>query len=70
MQAKGLLLSCVEDPNPCVFFEPKILYRLAQEDVPTGHYTLPLEKAEVVREGQYSHAPYPFMNYIIGFAVI
>lgn len=28
-QAKGLLLSCIEDKNPCIFFEPKILYRAA-----------------------------------------
>ena len=27
IQAKGLLLSCIRDKNPCVFFEPKILYR-------------------------------------------
>ncbi|KAJ1347371.1 hypothetical protein KIN20_002406 [Parelaphostrongylus tenuis] len=51
MQAKGLLLSCIRDPNPCIFFEPKILYRLAAEDVPTGDYTLPLSKAEVVSQG-------------------
>lgn len=31
MQAKGLLLSCIEDKNPCIFFEPKILYRAAGE---------------------------------------
>ncbi|KAK6727244.1 hypothetical protein RB195_005136 [Necator americanus] len=36
VQAKGLLLSCIRDPNPCIFFEPKVLYRLAAEDVPTG----------------------------------
>lgn len=29
IQAKGLLLSCIEDKNPCIFFEPKILYRAA-----------------------------------------
>ena len=28
-QAKGLLLSCIRDQNPCIFFEPKILYRIA-----------------------------------------
>ncbi|KAK5968202.1 2-oxoisovalerate dehydrogenase subunit beta [Trichostrongylus colubriformis] len=51
IQAKGLLLSCIRDPNPCIFFEPKILYRLAAEDVPKGDYTLPLSQAEVVVEG-------------------
>lgn len=29
IQAKGLLLSCIADKNPCIFFEPKILYRAA-----------------------------------------
>lgn len=50
-QAKGLLLSCIRDPNPCIFFEPKVLYRLAAEEVPVGDYVLPLEKAEVLKEG-------------------
>ncbi|EYC33495.1 hypothetical protein Y032_0002g828 [Ancylostoma ceylanicum] len=51
VQAKGLLLSCIRDPNPCIFFEPKILYRLAAEDVPTGDYMVPLSQADVVKEG-------------------
>uniref|UniRef100_A0A915NSH5 3-methyl-2-oxobutanoate dehydrogenase (2-methylpropanoyl-transferring) n=1 Tax=Meloidogyne floridensis TaxID=298350 RepID=A0A915NSH5_9BILA len=51
-QAKGLLLSCIADPDPCIFFEPKILYRNAVEDVPVGKYILPLGKAEIVREGK------------------
>ncbi|KAK7108344.1 2-oxoisovalerate dehydrogenase subunit beta, mitochondrial-like [Littorina saxatilis] len=51
IQAKGLLLACMRDPNPCVFFEPKILYRAAIEDVPTGDYEIPLSKAEVMLEG-------------------
>ena len=32
-KAKGLLLSCIRDKNPCIFFEPKILYRSAVEQV-------------------------------------
>lgn len=32
-QAKGLLLSCIADNNPCIFFEPKILYRAAGKPV-------------------------------------
>ena len=51
IQAKGLLLSCIRDNNPCIFLEPKILYRLAVEDVPVGDYSLPLSKAEVLIEG-------------------
>lgn len=50
-QAKGLLLSCIRDPNPCVFFEPKALYRAAVEEVPEGDYMIPLGQAEVVQEG-------------------
>jgi len=52
IQCKGLLLSCIRDPNPCIFFEPKILYRLATENVPIKDYTIPLSKAEVMKEGK------------------
>ena len=51
LQAKGLLLSCVADPNPCLFFEPKALYRASVEDVPLGDFRIPLGVAEVVRQG-------------------
>ncbi|XP_041962638.1 2-oxoisovalerate dehydrogenase subunit beta, mitochondrial [Alosa pseudoharengus] len=51
VQAKGLLLSCIADQNPCIFFEPKILYRAAVEQVPTEPYTIPLSQAEVLQEG-------------------
>uniref|UniRef100_A0A5F7ZZY1 3-methyl-2-oxobutanoate dehydrogenase (2-methylpropanoyl-transferring) n=2 Tax=Macaca TaxID=9539 RepID=A0A5F7ZZY1_MACMU len=50
-QAKGLLLSCIEDKNPCIFFEPKILYRAAAEQVPIEPYNIPLSQAEVIQEG-------------------
>lgn len=50
-EAKGLLLSCIRDPNPVLFFEPKWLYRLAVEEVPEHDYMLPLSEAEVIREG-------------------
>ncbi|XP_071505556.1 2-oxoisovalerate dehydrogenase subunit beta, mitochondrial-like [Diadema antillarum] len=51
IQAKGLLLSCIRDRNPCVFFEPKVLYRAAVEQVPVKDYMLPLSKGEVLQEG-------------------
>ncbi|KAK3905046.1 branched chain alpha-keto acid dehydrogenase e1 subunit beta [Staphylotrichum tortipilum] len=51
LQAKGLLLAAIRSNDPCVFMEPKILYRAAVEQVPTAAYTLPLSKAEVLREG-------------------
>lgn len=50
-QAKGLLLASIRDKNPVIFLEPKILYRQAVEEVPTGDYELPLSKAEVVVPG-------------------
>jgi len=51
IQAKGLLLASVRDPDPVIFMEPKILYRQAVEDVPVADYELPLSKAEVVQQG-------------------
>lgn len=51
-KAKGLLLSCIEDKDPCIFFEPKVLYRAAVEDVPVDGYTLPLGKADVLVPGK------------------
>ncbi|CAG0917925.1 unnamed protein product [Notodromas monacha] len=51
VKAKGLLLSCIRDQDPCIFMEPKVLYRAAVEDVPNGEYELPLGKADILREG-------------------
>ena len=50
-EAKGLLLAAIEDPNPVLFFEHKVLYRSVQGDVPEGYYTTPIGKARLVREG-------------------
>lgn len=49
--AKGLLASSIEDPNPVMFFEHKALYRSLRQDVPTDYYTIPLGKAATLREG-------------------
>ncbi|MGE0568620.1 MAG: thiamine pyrophosphate-dependent enzyme [Bacteroidia bacterium] len=49
--AKGLLISSFEDPNPVMFFEHKALYRSISEDVSDGYYTIPFGKARLVREG-------------------
>lgn len=49
--AKGLLLASIEDPNPVLFFEHKILYRSVQGQVPQGYYTVPIGSARVVRQG-------------------
>jgi pyruvate dehydrogenase E1 component beta subunit len=50
--AKGLLLSAIRDDDPVVFLEPKRIYRAFREEVPSGPYTVPLGKANVVKEGK------------------
>ena len=65
--AKGLLISAIEDDDPVIFLEPKRIYngpfdgyhdrpvqpwsKHKASEVPEGHYTVPLGKANVVREG-------------------
>lgn len=49
--AKGLLATAINDPNPVLFFEHKALYRSVYQDVPTDYYTLPLGKASILKEG-------------------
>ena len=49
--AKGLLLASIEDPNPVIFVEHKLLYR-SKGPVPEGYYTMPLSVSEVKREGR------------------
>lgn len=49
--AKGLLISAFEDPNPVMFFEHKALYRSKSEDVPDGYYNLPIGKARMAAVG-------------------
>ncbi|KAI0782199.1 pyruvate dehydrogenase [Abortiporus biennis] len=51
IQAKGLLLASIRDPNPVIFMEPKILYRSSVEQVPIDDYELPLGKAETLIKG-------------------
>lgn len=66
--AKGLLIAAIEDNDPVLFFEPKRIYngpfdgffdrpvtpwsKHPRAEVPDGHYTVPLGKAEVVKEGE------------------
>lgn len=66
--AKGLLISAIEDDDPVMFFEPKRIYngpfdghhdkpvqpwsKHAASDVPDGYYKIPLGKAAIAREGQ------------------
>jgi len=49
--AKGLLLAALDDPDPVMIFEHKILYKM-KGHVPEGHYTTPIGKAAVRRTGK------------------
>ena len=49
--AKGLLNTAINDPNPVMFFEHKALYRSAYQDVPKDYYTIPFGQAAMLREG-------------------
>ena len=49
--AKGLLLSAFEDPNPIMYFEHKALYRAISGAVPEEYYTIEIGKANLVEEG-------------------
>ncbi len=66
--AKGLLITAIEDNDPVLFLEPKRLYNGPFDgdphkpalnwkkhelgDVPAGHYTVPFEKARYISEGE------------------
>lgn len=50
--AKGLLATAFEDPNPVLFFEHKALYRSIRQEVPEGYYNLPFGKASLLKEGE------------------
>uniref|UniRef100_UPI003001A609 OdpB n=1 Tax=Anunuuluaehu liula TaxID=3049639 RepID=UPI003001A609 len=49
--AKGLLKSAIQDDNPVILFEHVLLYNL-KEELPDSEYFLPLDKAELVRQGK------------------
>ncbi len=50
--AKGLLTASIEDNNPVIFYEHKGLYRKIKEEVPEGYYSIPLGKANIVKQGK------------------
>jgi 2-oxoisovalerate dehydrogenase E1 component beta subunit len=66
--AKGLLISAIEDDDPVIFFEPKRIYngpfsgyydkpvepwaKHEGSEVPEGYYTVPLGKARIAQEGE------------------
>jgi len=49
---KGLLISAIQDEDPVIFLEPKRLYRSVKGEVPEGYYTVPIGKAQTVKEGK------------------
>jgi 2-oxoisovalerate dehydrogenase E1 component beta subunit len=49
--AKGLLLSAIDDPDPVMFLEPKKLYRLAVGPMPEGDHRVPIGRAALRRVG-------------------
>lgn len=49
--AKGLLCAALEDPNPYMYFEHKLLYRSVKEVIPDEYYTVEIGKAKFVSEG-------------------
>jgi pyruvate dehydrogenase E1 component beta subunit len=52
VDAKGLLAASIQDDDPVVFFEHKMLYFGSRGVVPEDRYTIPLGEASVVREGK------------------
>ena len=50
--AKGLLATAIEDPNPVLYFEHKGLYRSVYEDVPVNPFTIPFGKANLLKSGR------------------
>lgn len=51
MDAKGLLIAAINDPNPVLFFEHKALYRSVSGPVPEDYYHVEIGKARLVQEG-------------------
>ncbi|WP_210489566.1 alpha-ketoacid dehydrogenase subunit alpha/beta [Rufibacter aurantiacus] len=49
--AKGLLNAAIEDPNPVMFFEHKLLYRALSEAIPDDYYTVEIGRARLAQEG-------------------
>jgi 2-oxoisovalerate dehydrogenase E1 component len=50
--AKGLLISAINDPNPVLFFEHKALYRAVYQDVSEGYFTFEMGKGNLLKEGK------------------
>jgi pyruvate/2-oxoglutarate/acetoin dehydrogenase E1 component/TPP-dependent pyruvate/acetoin dehydrogenase alpha subunit len=51
IDAKGLLASALEGDDPVVFFEPIVQYFVKCEEVPIDHFTIPIGRGKIVRQG-------------------
>lgn len=51
VDAKGLLVAAIRDPDPVVFLEPTRIYRAIRQEVPEELYATPLSEAKIVQEG-------------------
>lgn len=51
LDAKGLLIAAINDPNPVMYFEHKALYRSISGNVPTTYYETEIGKAKHVQHG-------------------
>ena len=52
IDAKGLLIAAMNDPNPVLYFEHKALYRSVSGPVPEGYYSIEIGKARQVQAGE------------------
>jgi 2-oxoisovalerate dehydrogenase E1 component len=52
IDAKGLMIAAINDPNPVMFFEHKALYRSVSGLVPDNYYEIEIGKAKHVQEGE------------------
>jgi 2-oxoisovalerate dehydrogenase E1 component beta subunit len=50
--AKGMIVAALRDPDPVLYFEHKRAYRAIKGEVPDGDYTVPLDRAQIVRDGE------------------
>lgn len=67
--AKGLLMTAFDDPNPVMFFEHKAMYRSITGPVPEQPYSIPFGKARVVREAEATRHDSPVSLSVITYGM-